>query len=248
MNILRGISKREHQHRHLINILATFCIDDMDYIILPWAEFDLLKYWRYKNSSPRPSRRTVRWMMEQCHGLASALKTIHRWSTFDNSRLYNRRTLRKHDFEGNGRLVLLGRHGDIKPMNILWLDDGSLGILKLADFGAAHFNAEGVPAPFNLDAQGTPGYRAPEYDSATITNPSWDVWALGCVYLEFVTWLSKGWVGLDSFANSRLAYDPQNPPFVTTTFFEPLESGKHRTLKKAVEEVSTFDASWQTNT
>lgn len=234
--------KREHQHPHLINILATFCHDGMDYIILPWAEYDLLKYWRDKNRSPQPGPRTIKWMMEQCHGLASALYSIHRWKTFNNSRLYDFKASRKAYSDDNEPLVLLGRHGDIKPMNILWLDNGSSGILKLADFGAAHFDAEGDPTPVNLDAQETPGYRAPESDSATTTNPSWDVWALGCVYLEFVTWLYQGWEGVDSFAKSRLAPDPRHAPFATTTFFEPREDGDNQTLKQVVRQVSAYDA------
>ncbi|CAN9258831.1 unnamed protein product [Alternaria alternata] len=51
---------------------------------------------------------------------------------------------------GQRDFVLSGRHGDIKPKNILWFPHASsaessitdLGILKLSDFGSAHFGEE----------------------------------------------------------------------------------------------------------
>ncbi|KAL1602348.1 hypothetical protein SLS60_005764 [Paraconiothyrium brasiliense] len=231
INVLEGILKPQHQHDHLINMLATFRIDGMDYIIFPWAETDLLNYWRWKNPDPTPSRRTVKWLLEQCHGLARALHNIHRWPTTRSSKLVNAASSSGNGSGESEPVVLFGRHGDIKPMNILWIDNGGLGTLKLADFGTARFDAEGAPPPVNLDVATTPNYRAPEFRPDTAVSSSWDIWALGCVYLEFVTWLCYGWEGVDTFADDRLAEDPHHE-FRTTTFYEQGEGGPR--LKPAV--------------
>lgn len=47
-------------------------------------------------------------------------------------------------------------------------------------------------------------YRPPEYDTKLKpVSRSWDVWGLGCTYLEFVTWFLLGRSGLKEFAKRR---------------------------------------------
>jgi serine/threonine protein kinase len=114
---------------------------------------------------------------------------------------------------------LHGRHGDLKPENILWFkpyleefkeaDQGcAMGLLKISDFGLtrfhgtmsrSHINASGVPV--------SPTYRAPEYDIAKMVSQSYDIWTLGCVILEFVTWYLLGWEEVDRFAKNRARED-----------------------------------------
>lgn len=77
----------------------------------------------------------------------------------------------------------------------------------IADFGLAHFqsytNKFKSTRPRKLF--GTPTYRPPECDlnDERISN-SWDVWSLGCVWLEFVTWYLLGSEGvLADFPKAR---------------------------------------------
>lgn len=35
-------------------------------------------------------------------------------------------------------------------------------------------------------------YRAPEFDTTKVVSQATDIWALGCTYLEFVTWFLRG--------------------------------------------------------
>ncbi|OCK79111.1 kinase-like protein [Lepidopterella palustris CBS 459.81] len=76
------------------------------------------------------------------------------------------------------------RHKDIKPGNILI----SQGKIYLCDFGISrdwsmndHSTTEG-PVP-----RYTPRYAAPEVTDKNRRNESWDIWSLGCVFLEMIT-------------------------------------------------------------
>ena len=134
------------------------------------------------------------WLVEQCRGLADGLRVFHRWFSSDgrlplldavndeNSTAFEWKPLR-----------LFGRHGHIKPENILFFSDQSsrdgYGILKLAGFERAAFmetaSRQGVVS-YSLT------YRPPESDLSKSYGSACDVWALGCVYLEFSTWFCGG--------------------------------------------------------
>lgn len=128
--------------------------------------------------------------------------------------------------------VKYGRHGDINPQNILWFanDKGSLreswkrlrGDLKIADFGAAEMNSRWSKTG-DRDVANTMTYRPPECDSADRTiRQSFDIWCLGCVFLEFVTWTIGGAGLVDTFAKKRRSRDPAYSNDVTDTYFELL--------------------------
>jgi hypothetical protein len=75
-------------------------------------------------------------------------------------------------------------------------------------------------------------------------SPSWDIWALGCVYLEFITWFFGGWEAVVDFAHRREAVDPYYHSFWTATFFaieNDKRSGVPRAkVKDSVTQVSLF--------
>jgi serine/threonine protein kinase len=80
----------------------------------------------------------------------------------------------------------------------------------IADFGCAEFSTkEEVDHERRKWIPNTPTYRAPEteLDDSSIT-PSYDIWTLGCVYLEFLTWWFGGWALVAEFAAQRLSPDP----------------------------------------
>lgn len=123
-----------------------------------------------------------------------------------------------------------GRHGDINPQNILWFGDevaepsmGSRnlrGILKIADFGTAEMNSKWSKSG-QRDVANTMTYRPPECDSEDRRiGQSFDIWCLGCVFLEFVTWSLGGTQLLQSFTRKRMSRDPTCGNIKTDTFFE----------------------------
>lgn len=82
-----------------------------------------------------------------------------------------------------------GRHGDIKPENILWFqphdlngDHGAFGgKFVISDFGLTEFHRDetGLVSPMNTAR--SPTYRAPEYDVSETISQSYDIWTMGCV-------------------------------------------------------------------
>jgi serine/threonine protein kinase len=128
------------------------------------------------------------------------------------------------------RIQHFGRHGDITPSNILWFDDNSgepgqlTGTLKISDFGQTEMNsfrsktrARDVPHTFT--------YRPPECDIGfAIIRQTFDIWGLGCVYLEFLTWFLGGKQLLIEFADTRMSPDESLGGIRADTFFR-LEKG-----------------------
>lgn len=50
---------------------------------------------------------------------------------------------------------------------------------------------------------GSPTYEPPEIKLGKKISRAYDIWSLGCVYLEFITWLVCGWEALDKFPKAR---------------------------------------------
>lgn len=91
-----------------------------------------------------------------------------------------------------------GRHGDINPFNILWYDNDHSdknalrGTLKITDFGQAELNTS-MSKTNGQNVAMTMTYRPPECDLLPrVIRQSYDIWCLGCVFLEFVTWMLGG--------------------------------------------------------
>lgn len=132
-----------------------------------------------------------------------------------------------------------GRHGDINPGNMLWFDcgqepDGVLrGMVKIADFGQAELNSH-LSKTKHGNVATTLTYRPPESDLPTpIIRQEYDIWCLGCVYLEFITWILGGSKLLAQFARDRLAPDYFHDKQETDTFFQMVQDPE--TLERKVE-------------
>lgn len=175
-----------------------------------------------KNPNPSNDYNTIYWVAEQCCGIADGLSTIHEYDASMESKNHQSRPSSVPAMMQQ----LYGRHGDIKPQNILWFPDpaneSSRGTLKITDFGLTKFSSSHSKS-YELGAKlaTSPTYRPPEYDLEDgLVGRSYDIWTLGCLYLEHITWLLGGWALVEDFTKKRQALDPRWHDIHTDTFFE----------------------------
>jgi len=201
LSFLRRINNIDHTH--LNKLMVSFEIDQVVgggpsfFLIFPWAEMDLAQYWETRETCD------IDWMVRQCAGLSSALACIHE----DEDSHVN--------VDPEDRLY--GRHGDLKPKNILWFPrhpSDPNGILVLSDFGLSKHNrlksrSNGDPRQI-WDAATR---RPPEVFGGLLTR-KFDLWCLGTVFLEFAVWYLRGYMAvLVDFPKARTARleDPNRP-------------------------------------
>ncbi|OAL53853.1 hypothetical protein IQ07DRAFT_596836 [Pyrenochaeta sp. DS3sAY3a] len=163
------------------------------YVIFEWASGgNLRKMWKEK-PSPKLTGTMIKHVIKQILGLATALTAAHNPELPDSKQASY-------------------RHGDLKPENILVFNDGGpFGTLKIGDWGEAryHERVTAIRPSRTITKFGTRRYEAPEVEiGVRITHLGQsmkrrsrlgDVWALGCITLEFIVWLLYGRKGLDQF-------------------------------------------------
>ena len=196
---------------HIVRFITAFRYgkqeDPEHFLVFEWASGgNLQDLWK---GLPHPIRTPAmtRAVVEQLLGLAKALNAAHNLSPTTSY-----------------------RHGDLKPANILWFrTDDEIGTLKIGDWGEAkvHFvNTEARRS--NTSAKfGTRRYEPPEVEIGTTLGDTLqaertgkkrrsrlnDIWAMGCIALEFVIWLLYGHDELDRF-NAEVKGDfSSNSPF-----------------------------------
>ncbi|KAI1456700.1 kinase-like domain-containing protein [Annulohypoxylon moriforme] len=193
--------------KHLTQLLATFEVSDPNskencptyYLLFNWAE-NLPQFWKLKEEAYVRNRSHCKWMSQQFHEICLALQSVH------NER---ERTLRL--INDNDNLDLYGRHGDIKPDNFLWFrQEQSSDLLALSDFGLGRLHTQVSRSNQNPKAlERTATYIAPEFDldNGRISRAS-DIYSLGCVFLEYVTWFLRGYsCVLNEFPDRRTDKD-----------------------------------------
>ncbi|KAK4443845.1 hypothetical protein QBC34DRAFT_198771 [Podospora aff. communis PSN243] len=190
----------EHQRAgHIIKLLLTFKHGRHHYLMFEWADGTLDDFWESRLAKRPPD--AERWAAEQCRGLATALKQIHAHDTWQTKRRGGDAALEK--WPG------WGRHGDIKPKNILWFSRyrEHKDYLVLSDLGLQqHFTTTRSTAQSAMGGVGN-AYRAPELDLHQPLSRKSDIWSLGCVFLEFCIWYHMGYDGVAKFEDERLEHD-----------------------------------------
>lgn len=234
-----------NKHPHLISLLATYEHVDRFFLLFNWAEADLQTYWKRENPTPAIDMVTVMWLVRQCKGLAHGITKIHEHIT----------TYQKESAHFLGsQNVVFGHHGDIKPENVLWFaalgqkDCKVAGTFKLSDFGLADFSIhQTISMTERSKWSATLGYRAPETDfnPKAAIGRSYDIWTLGCLYLETITWMLGGCTLLEKFLQDRKSSDPIWNYNKTSTFFElEIDNGKMKAdIKPTVKRVSQHSPS-----
>lgn len=199
---------------HLIELLGTYKWNGFYHLIFRYAEGDLKKFWM-DNPSRNFGPTLNTWVLDQCLGVAQGLGLFHN--------------------------ELAGRHGDIKPENILHYvqgdgpQDSELGVLKISDFGLAEFHGNNTHPKKSVPV--TQAYRPPEHDLQGEVSSASDIWSLGCVYLEFVTWVLQDGDGVTQFLSERKSDDSQFYPEEEVEgegkFFNVIEPGSSEARLKA---------------
>lgn len=189
-----------HTQHHLIFLLTSFTLHSDLCFLFPYADCDLQTYWVDPKREPVRDSEYLKWISRQLRGLTSAVRLLHAGTEAKDGTF---KVMKSAD--GQKRYC---RHGDIRPENILWFrsKDDKHGILVLADMGVSVFNrtVSRSKQPRRYVAQ-IPGYHPPE--SVTIggeVDRTFDIWSLGCVYLEMMAWALGGRQYLYEFKEARI--------------------------------------------
>ena len=221
---------------HIAKLLGAYEVpsgpESYDYFLMfECADSTLLAIWEKepKDWEPSsPSKTIAKWVASQAYGLTKALKQLHNFETY-----------RSEDDTDN---KTHGIHGDLKPDNILhyknWREvSEDIGVLQITDFGLSSFHQTQSAEDIVL-LRGTNAYRPPEAAILSPLSASFDTWSLGCLFLEFLTWLVRGPEGLKLFKEKRLG----SPGFTSShpCFWEVNEADECTivSLSSVVREVS----------
>lgn len=199
-------------HPHLIQLLATYEHNGSFHFMFPFANANLRVYWE-ETGVPYWNKETYLWFLRQICGLASGLDNIHEFNATKSPLGSEPTNARAKAAFGKFLAVedgeeKFGRHGDIKPENILWFNElpqaGKEGVLQITDMGLGRFH--------RLDSRskatahfigGSPTYMPPEVLLRKLASRAYDVWSMGCVFLEFITWLLEGPQVVEEFTSAR---------------------------------------------
>lgn len=241
---------------HLTSALTAFKYQNKYHLVSKWSEGgNLADFWR--TQPPSLEYESICWFAQQCRGLADGLYSIHDTSAtpgelqidgdYQGTPLPKARPGAEHDKR------IHGRHGDIKPQNILWFRDDpnryNRGVLKITDFDVAAFHTALTTEVSAEKVQNTRTYAAPEIDASGAhdkprVSRKFDVWSLGCVYVEFITWIILGNEKLETFADKRMAPGVQKTVSEDTFYtvhkrkWILLRTEEYVTAKKSVVRVS----------
>ncbi|KAH6989231.1 kinase-like domain-containing protein [Ilyonectria sp. MPI-CAGE-AT-0026] len=213
------------KHDHLISLLTSYNVgNDKYYLVFPWADCNLGEFFKKESQISENGSidaGVMQWFSDQVFGVIEALSVLH-----------NPKHNPTRD-AGEKPPIGYGRHGDIKPENILCFTPrhGSNGgsierrTLVISDLGIGEFH--GTASRSNLPNQGiphTPDYRPPEcdLDGGTVSR-LWDIWTIGCLFLEMVCWLLEGHDSLTEFEKQRSSfflYGDQSKDRNVATFFD----------------------------
>ncbi|KAF7531118.1 hypothetical protein G7054_g9174 [Neopestalotiopsis clavispora] len=185
IHVLEKFSASREGHEHLIRLLAAIEHGDSYYLLFPWAQGNLADLWQRFEASPE-SPDDTEWLIKQCLGITNGLQRIHQYRSSLGGHSGDRdRSLGKNK----------GTHGDVKAENILFFDPLqqeellSSKHIVVSDFGLTRFREQSQgsrPLGWSMT------YRAPELDLQYKTSRKYDVWSLGCVSLEFISWFLLG--------------------------------------------------------
>jgi serine/threonine protein kinase len=226
--VLRDMNKLKQIH--IVPFLTAFRHghqgNEDHYLMFEWASGGNLRQLWSDLKRERLSSGIVKAALKQLLGLSEAIYNAHEPSmaaeASERSKMFAKDGLRGDFF----------RHGDLKPENILWFKDEehdnetgfNMGTLKIGDWGLA--KRQNIPTQLRTHRTttefGTCRYEPPEeITGLTVNLPDntkrrsrlYDIWGMGCIFLEFLIWLLYGTEGLKKFNHSMITKQNTCPPF-----------------------------------
>ena len=191
-----------------------FSWSERQYLLFPWADGgNLFEFWNENNAysnRTKIAQNNIPDIVEQLMGMAKDLEALHNF---------------KH---GNADSY---RHGDLKPDNILIFDRKlRLGTWKMADLGLAQYKTMNTKDRGNhrylgltsTAGSGTMSYMPPEsaQQADTPTSRLYDIWSVGCIILQLLTWLLYGIEGIDQLAKETQSIDKQQSSYWTADYIK----------------------------
>jgi serine/threonine protein kinase len=231
-DMLSALNLRHNQH--LVKLLATFKKDNKYHLVFPCAQYNLRDFWDNETPVPAFNQETYLWALDQLTGLASAIDAIHNFSAkIPQGKVDGNNGLSRIRPSGHNQIFVekgeekFGRHCDLKPENILWLAEPNnpKGILQITDFGGGRFHR--LVTRSRIDPKtvmGSATYIPPEIELEIPVSRVYDIWSLGCIYLEFVTWLLWGSKAVYDFSTARSQETKRG--FTDDNFFTVIAPGK----------------------
>lgn len=186
---------RKHSHPHIVTHLATWTQDERYYMLFPYARCNLREYMEQNKFSKNDDF----WLLSQFHGMAEAVTRIHDLSYVEppNSGLSVMTSA-----AGERRTAW---HHDIKPENILFFKESSSspGMFRISDWGSAKVSTYRTKSYHTEHPIGTLTYEPPEYTYQGNTSRPYDLWSLGCVFLELLVWAVFDSTDVETFTEKR---------------------------------------------
>ena len=198
LRILNELRKLSAQ-KHIVTHQATWTQDGRYCILFPYAKCNLRQYMKWRAFGPS-TQDNISWLLRQLRGLAQALKDIHNLPFLEAVPAGS--SLKARALESRKT----GYHHDLKPENILYFSNPSLenGIFKVADFGSGKINTYRSGSIDSNSPNGTLTYEPPEAKSEGATSRPYDLWSLGCIFLELLTWAVCDFQSVERFASNRV--------------------------------------------
>ncbi|KAL6835734.1 hypothetical protein J3E69DRAFT_352248 [Trichoderma sp. SZMC 28015] len=168
------------KNKHLIQTIATYTQGDEKYFVFPWVDGGNLQE-MMETVQIQFDGDLICWTVEQILGLCEGIVALHEKNI---------------------------RHGDIKPSNILRECSNSgvfkQSILMIADVGLAkqHEDYTRFRTKTTTSRYGSIIYEPPEISprrELKTLSRNYDIWSLGCVFLELIIWTAYGVDGIKSF-------------------------------------------------
>ncbi|KAK1637533.1 kinase-like domain-containing protein [Colletotrichum phormii] len=193
---VKEINGADHEsYRKELRALEQACAKP--YLVFEWADGNLEQFWKKRQVEKLPL--ATKWMARQCRGIVNAIKRIHGLATWQKDE-------RSSNVNSEEAVVKdWGRHGDIKPTNILWFSTYGeyRDHLVVADLGLTRYHSRLTKSRVMRVDGYTGTYRAPEIDLGNPISSKYDIWSLGCVFLEFCIWYLLGYDDVENFQRDR---------------------------------------------
>ncbi|KAH8590048.1 kinase-like domain-containing protein [Bisporella sp. PMI_857] len=217
---------------HIMEALAGYEHGNIYFIIFPFAESTLA---RYLHGEAGHAKLTARYMWRQMEGVAGGLAFLH-----------------ESYLSPTGNDIVspsIAFHFDLKPENILIRN----GVVMISDFGQSKFrkasledSSSGVDHDRVFFNYGPPEHNFSTYDKdkKKKSNYNFDIWSLGAIFSELITFhvnQPAGRQGFLDYRNARRQDDREAENGIRTTFFldeytiKPAVMEQHENLRAQIE-------------